>query len=220
MSEDHHHFTKVTPGRGTKTNIVTPNPQPPTRLPRFQSEVTARTTLFPTAEESIEEDWVDIDMGASNLIKLETLLPEMKQCKSPTTKDVITFKRELVTALTKCPDPHTDQGYAYIVETETEYQARTVSIRNQTATPTRPVMPRGNNNASAWKAYDIEQTMFRDHQHYTQQTLEAIDIKFPGYLDKINGHLPEGLTPKEALREIETHVSDTVVSQKLGNNLI
>ena len=103
MSEDHSDFTKVTPGRGTKTNIVTPHQQHPTRLPRFQSEVTARTTLFPTAEDPIEEDWVDIDMGVSNLIKLETLLPEVKQCKNLTTKDVITFKRETDYCADKVP---------------------------------------------------------------------------------------------------------------------
>ena len=71
-----------------------------------------------------------------------------------------------------------------------------------------------------WKAYEIEQTIFKEHQHYTQQTLEAIDIKFPGYLDKLYAHLPEGLTPKEALKGIETQVSDSVISQQLGNNLI
>ena len=220
MSEDHNNFTKVTPGRGKKTHIVTPNSKHPSRIPKYQSELTARTTLFPTVEEPIESDWVDIEMGASNLIKLETLLPEVKPCKHPTTEDVITFKRELITALTKCPDSHTNQGYAYIIETELEYQARTVSKRTQTETPQRPTIPRGNNNNSACKAYDIEQTIFREHQHYTQQTLEAIDLKFPGYLDKINGHLPEGLTPKEALKGIEIHVSDTVVAQQLGNNLI
>ena len=43
---------------------------------------------------------------------------------------------------------------------------------------------------------------------------------FPGYLDKLNGHLPEGLKPKDALNRVEAQVSDSVVSQQLGNNLI
>ena len=123
---------------------MTPNKQHPTRIPKYQSEVTARATLFLTAEDPIEGDWANINMGASNFIKLETLLPEVKPCKQPTTKDVITFKRELITALTKCPDPHKDQEYAYIVETAAEYQARTISKRNQTVTPVRPVIPRDN----------------------------------------------------------------------------
>ena len=104
MSEDYNPFTKVTPGRGTKTNIVTPNPQHPTRIPRFQSEVTARTTLFPTVQDPVEEDWTDIDMGITNLIKLETLLPEVKQCKNPTTKDVISLVGVWVWALGQCCD--------------------------------------------------------------------------------------------------------------------
>ena len=119
MSEDSD-FTTVTPGRGKKTNIVTPNPKHPTRIPRFQSELTALASLYPT--ETANEDLVEINMGTNNLIKLETLLPEVRPCKQPTTKDVIKFRRDLISALTKCPDPHTDQGYAYIVETETEYQ--------------------------------------------------------------------------------------------------
>ena len=123
MSEGHNDFTKVTPGRGKKANKVTSNSKHPTRILKYQSELTARAALFPT--ESIKEDWVDIDMGTNNLIKLETLLPERKPCKQPTTKDVITFKKELITALTKCPDPHSDQGYAYIIETKKEYQTRT-----------------------------------------------------------------------------------------------
>ena len=86
MSEDPDSFTKVTPGRGKKTNIVTPNSKHPTRIPKYQSELTARASLFPT-----EEDWVEINMGTNTLIKLETLLPEMRPCKQPTTKDVITF---------------------------------------------------------------------------------------------------------------------------------
>ena len=152
MSEDHKDFTKVTPGRGKKTNIVTPNTRHPSRIPQYQSAIKARTTLFPQLEE--EEDWIEIDMGTTNLIKLETLLPEQKPFKQP-------FKQELITALTKCPDPRSDQGYAYIIETEAEYQTRTVSKRKQTVTPERPVIPLGNNNNSAWKAYEIEQTTFK-----------------------------------------------------------
>eukprot|EP00534_Pseudo-nitzschia_fraudulenta_P012609 CAMPEP_0201215518 /NCGR_PEP_ID=MMETSP0851-20130426/189009_1 /ASSEMBLY_ACC=CAM_ASM_000631 /TAXON_ID=183588 /ORGANISM="Pseudo-nitzschia fraudulenta, Strain WWA7" /LENGTH=210 /DNA_ID=CAMNT_0047504991 /DNA_START=917 /DNA_END=1547 /DNA_ORIENTATION=- len=121
MSEDHKDFTKVTPGRGKKTNIVTPNSKHPTKIPKYQSKLTAQATLFPTTE-PIEEDWVDINMRTNNLIKRERLLPERKPRKQATTKNVITFKRELITALKKCPDHHSDQGYAYIIETEEEYQ--------------------------------------------------------------------------------------------------
>ena len=89
MSEDYKDFTKVTPGRGKKTNIVTP-PINPTRFPRFQSELTAQKSLFQTEE---EEDWIDSEMVTSNtLIKLETLLPDRRLFKHPTTKDVIIFK--------------------------------------------------------------------------------------------------------------------------------
>ena len=220
MSEDHKDFTKVTPGRGKKTNIVTPNTKHPSRIPRYQSELTVQATLFPRETEPTEEDWTGIKMGTNNLIKLETLLPERKPFKQPTTKDVITFKRELITALTKCPDPRSDQGYAYIIETEEEYQAMTVSKRQQTKTPTRPEIPLGNKNNSAWKAYEIEQTTFKEYQHYTQQTLEVINIMFPGFLDKRNGHLPEGLKLKTALDRVEAQVTDSVVSQQLGNNII
>ena len=112
MSEDTD-FITVTPGRGKKTNIVTPNTKHPTRIPKYQSELTAVASLFPTEtvnEDTVDEDWVEINMGTNNLIKLETLLPEVRPCKQPTTKDVIKFRRELIAALTKCPDPHTDQG--------------------------------------------------------------------------------------------------------------
>ena len=182
MSEDTD-FITVTPGRGKKTNIVTPNTKHPTRIPRFQSELTAaQASLFHT-ETVNEEDWVEINMGTNNLIKLETLLPEVRPCKQPTTKDVIKFRRDLISALTKCPDPHTDQGYAYIIETETEYQTRTDPQQQQSTTPARPKIPHGNNNNSAWKTCEIEQTAFKEYQHYAQQTLEAIDIMFPGQLE-------------------------------------
>ena len=136
MSEDTD-FTTVTPGRGKKTNIVTPNTKHPTRIPKYQSELTALASLFPTGTEDEDDDWVEINMGTSNLIKLETLLPEVRPCKLPTTKDVIKFRRDLIAALTKCPDPHTDQGYAYIIETETEYQSRTDPQQPQSTTPVR-----------------------------------------------------------------------------------
>ena len=74
MSEDTG-FTTVTPGRGKKTNIVTPNSKHPTRIPKYQSELTALASLFPT-EATTEEDWVEINMGTNNLIKLETLLSQ------------------------------------------------------------------------------------------------------------------------------------------------
>ena len=215
MSEDPDSFTKVTPGRGKKTNIVTPNSKHPTRIPKYQSELTARASLFPT-----EEDWVEINMGTNTLIKLETLLPEMRPCKQPTTKDVITFRSELISALSKCPDPLTDQGYAYIIETESEYQARTDPQLKQTVTPVRPKIPHGNNNNSAWKTYEIEQTTFKEYQHYAQQTLEAIDIKFPGQLERRNGQLPQGLKPDTAISKIAAQVADTIVSQRIANNLI
>ena len=94
MSEDPNNFTRVTPGRGKKTNIVTPSSKHPTRIPRYQSELTAIASLFPT--ETSEEEWVEINIGTNNLIKLETLLPEMRPCKQPTTKDVIKFRREMI----------------------------------------------------------------------------------------------------------------------------
>ena len=87
-------------------------------------------------------------------------------------------------------------------------------------TPVKPAIPHGNNNNSAWKAYEIEQTMFKEYQHYTQQALEAINIMFPGFLDRQNGHLPKELKPKAALARVETQVIDSVVLQQLGYNLI
>ena len=45
MSEDSD-FTTVTPRRGKKTNIVTPNTKHPTRIPKYQSELTALASLF------------------------------------------------------------------------------------------------------------------------------------------------------------------------------
>ena len=133
---------------------------------------------------------------------------------------MIIFKRELITALTKCPDPRTDQGYAYIIETETEYQSRTDPQQKQTTTPVRSKIPHGNNNNSAWKTYEIEQTAFKEYQHYAQQALEAIDIMFSGQLERRNGQLPQGLRPDTAMTKIEEQVAVTVVSQRLANNLI
>ena len=66
-----------------------------------------------------------------------------KPFSQPSTKDVITFKRELITALTKCPDPGSRQGYAYIIETEEEYKARTSKKHTQTETPIRPTILSG-----------------------------------------------------------------------------
>ena len=84
----------------------------------------------------------------------------------------------------------------------------------------RPVIPHGNNNNSTWKTYEIEQTAIREYQHYAQQTLEAIDIMFPGQLERRNGQLPQGFKPDTALTKIETQVSDSIVSWQLANNLI
>ena len=64
MSEGDKGFTKVTPGRGTKTNIVTPGTKHPTAIPRYlQSETTARKSLF---QDTKEEDWSELKMGANN----------------------------------------------------------------------------------------------------------------------------------------------------------
>ena len=65
MSEDYDNFTKVTPRRGKKTNIVKPND--PTRFPKFQSELTAQKSLFTNVE---EEDWIDTMVSNNTLIKL------------------------------------------------------------------------------------------------------------------------------------------------------
>ena len=47
MSEADNSFTKVTPGRGKKTNIVTPNTRHPSRIPQnLQSKLAAQTTIF------------------------------------------------------------------------------------------------------------------------------------------------------------------------------
>ena len=163
MSETDKGFTKVTPGRGTKTNIVTPGAKDPPETPRYlQSEITARKSLFENLPEveraeptdQTEEDWAELTMGPnSQLLQLQTLMPERKPFSQPTTKDVITFKRELITALTKCPDPETRQGYAYIMETEEEYQTRTSKKHTQTQTPVRPTMPRNSKNSHEWNVY-------------------------------------------------------------------
>ena len=219
MSEADKSFTKVTPGRGKKTNIVTPGTKYPTEIPRLlQSEITARQSLF---QDAPEEDWTDFNMGPnSQFLQLQTLMPERKPFNQPTTKDVITFKRELITALTKCPDPTSRQGYACIMETETEYKARTSATHTQTQTPIRPTMPRNSTNSNVWKAFDMDHHAFMRHQHYEIQALEMIDIMFPGYLDKPDGPLPEELLPKTAMTQIESQVKDTVVSQRLGTNLL
>mmetsp|Transcript_6271 Transcript_6271/g.14814 ORF Transcript_6271/g.14814 Transcript_6271/m.14814 type:complete len:443 (+) Transcript_6271:91-1419(+) len=226
MSETDKGFTKVTPGRGKKTNIVTPGPETPRYL---QSEITARQSLFQDPPEetrtdptdSPEEDWSELTMGPnSQLLQLQTLMPERKPFSQPTTKDVITFKRELITALTKCPDPETRQGYAYIMETEEEYKTRTSRNHVQTQTPVRPAMPRGSKDNNLWKAFEMDHRAFMRHQHYEIQALEVIDIMFPGFLDKPDGPLPEELLPKAAMGQIEDQVKDTVVSQQLGNNLL
>ena len=212
-------FTKVTPGRGTKTNIVTPGTKHPSEIPRYlQSEITARQSLF---QNPSTEDWTDLTMGPnSQLLQLQTLMPERKPFSQPTTKDVITFKRELITALTKCPDPGSRQGYAYIMETEEEYKARTTMKHTQTETPIRPTMPRNSKDSNLWKAFDMDHSAFMRHQHYEIQALEMIDIMFPGYLEKPDGPLPEELLPKEAMEQVEDQVKDSVVSQQLGNNLL
>ena len=230
MSEADNSFTKVTPGRGKKTNIVTPGTKDPQEAPRYlQSEITARQSLFKDLPEVVktdttdppEEDWTDLTMGpTSQLLQLQTLMPERKPFSQPTTKDVITFKRELITALTKCPDPETRQGYAYIMETEEEYQTRTSKNHTQTQTPVRPTMPRNSKDSNEWKAFDMDHSAFMRHQHYEIQALEVIDIMFPGYLEKPDGPLPEELLPKTAMKQIEDQVKDTVVSQQLGNNLL
>ena len=222
MSEADNSFTNVTPGRGKKINIVTPGTKHPTRIPRyFRSEQTAQTTLFKLDSEE-EEDWVYCIMGGSarNLIQVQTLLPERKPCTQPTTKDVIKFNRELIMALTKCLDPQSNQGYAYIIETEVEYQTRTISKWKQTPTPVRSTFPQEGATSGAWRAYEAKQTVFTEYRHYVQQTLEIIDIMFPGGLPKPNGHLHEKLLPKEAMETIETSTADTVASRQLGNNLI
>ena len=78
MSETDKSFTKITPGRGKKTNIVTPGPKTPRYL---QSEITARQSLFQDPPEetrtdtadSPEEDWTDLTMGPnSQLLQLAT----------------------------------------------------------------------------------------------------------------------------------------------------
>ena len=43
---------------------------------------------------------------------------------------------------------------------------------------------------------------------------------FPGSLEKPNGYLPEDMDPQTALLMIETQAKDSVVSQRLGNDLI
>ena len=230
MSETDKGFTKVTPGRGTKTNIVTPGTKDPAETPRYlQSEITAQQSLFQEPpevdrtdqEDNPEEDWTDLTMGPNiQLLQLQTLMPERKPFSQPTTKDVITFKRELITALTKCPDPESRQGYAYIMETEVEYRTRTSVNHTQTKAPDRPTMPRGSKDSNLWKAYDMDHSAFMRHQHYEIQALEVIDIMFPGYLEKPDGPLPEELLPKAAMELIEDQVKDTVVTQQLGNNLL
>ena len=102
---------------------------------------------------------------------------------------MITFKRELITALTKCPDPGSRQGYAYIMETEAEYKTRTSLNHTQTVTPIRPTMPRNSKDSNLWKAFDMDHSAFMRHQHYEIQALEMIDIMFPGYLEKPDGPL-------------------------------
>mmetsp|Transcript_21670 Transcript_21670/g.48696 ORF Transcript_21670/g.48696 Transcript_21670/m.48696 type:complete len:147 (+) Transcript_21670:65-505(+) len=129
--------------------------------------------------------------SARNPMQVQTLLPERKPFTQPTTKDVIAFKRELITALTKCLDPQTNRGYAYLIKTEAEYQTRTISNCKQTPTPVRPTFPRESDSSSTWRAYEAKQTVFTEYQRYLQQTLEIIDIVFPGCLYKPNGHLPE-----------------------------
>jgi len=131
----------------------------------------------------------------------------------PTKVDIVTFRRCVASALTRCASATLSKGgHAFLILDESDYRNRLQDQKAALPTmPKTPIRPDDTANKHQWYTYKYNVKVYEQSEAYDQQVKELIIAKFPGGLtgkkDK-EGYLPINLTAKEALGYIEGKLRD------------
>ena len=169
------------------------------------------------SDSSIESN--DSDMPESTFTSVAGLLKDAKAnmdpVAEPTKVDIVTFRRCVASALTRCASATLSKGgHAFLVLDKSDYRNR---LEDQEAElplmPKTHVRPADAASKHQWYTYKYNVEVYEQSEAYDQQVKEIIIGKFPGGLtgkkDK-EGYLPINLTAKEALAYIEGKLRDNV----------
>ena len=194
-----------------------------------------KTNKLPTTRTNEEVDfWEYRNMTASTeptkLINyMNTGATAMQENLSPTTVDVIAFKKRIATALTKChTHTHTKGGHVFLILDEDEYRTR---IKDQTASlpvrPTQPTKPVGTAtklvSSTAYKMWEDDLREYTTCENYDQQIKDLIELKFPNGLAGLRDEeddLPISLTASQAIAHVMEKVSDEVLTNKCFKDIL
>eukprot|EP00536_Pseudo-nitzschia_multiseries_P004972 jgi/Psemu1/11400/gm1.11400_g len=198
------------PQRRKKSNIPVITPEPRSnRTTTFWNSYSALTNITeseanvesqdnteqPTDEDTewyggmttITEDQDDLEYYMA-LQGAKTMLP----VNNPTKMDLVKFKSNLATALTKCSPTSYVGGHVFLILDQEEYRNR---VQDQDIDlPEQPTKPKLPPNVTS---------------KYDQQALDIIQRKFPGGLNGLKddeGNLPIKLFAKEALKPLEGNI--------------
>ena len=172
--------------------------------------------------EGEETDWLyDHDTMPSTIDEWESLVSHMPgqgtgtPIADPTLMDLINYKTELATALTKCSMDKYFGGYVFIImNDEEEYQNR---IGDQDKKhplpeiPTRPSEPTEPTRTNLFK-FSNQKKKYKEYLKYNQEAVDMLERKFPGGLNGLKddaGNLPIQLPIKAAL----DHITNNIVAE-------
>ena len=135
--------------------------------------------------------------------------------------DVVKLREVLGSALANQTCSTYDEGFSWIVDTETDYTHRTgASTPYTTLTmpkgPTRPTEPLPTASSNDYKWYTLEHHKYKTYVHWNKQALIALEHRFPGSLTPKRNKfeaLPSTYTIREAVEYLESLV-DTAIEKR------
>jgi len=205
-----------------------PAPQQQTDENPEDSTSTSTANLTDTEDDdsifSMTSDTASIPLG--NLISdMKTLQADL----TPITKDrnyaqVVIFREAMGSTLARYSDSKHDSGFSWLVDTTTTYQER---LGNATATlpkkPTRPIEPADETkNKSEWYKNARDLKHYKECNHWENQILTAIELKFPRSLEaKKNrfGGFPLTFTSQEAIELVANTVNKKISRRQAHSDI-
>ena len=170
---------------------------------------------------SLQTDWDSADEMSANDKDTDSLVTHMGQdtentpIDDPTLMDIIKYRNQLATALTKCSMDKYFGGYVFIImNDEEEYQNRIGDHKKEhklPGIPMRPKEPEEPTRAALFK-HSNQKKKYKEYLKYNQEAVDLIELKFPDGLNGLKdeaGNLPIQLKAKAALE----HITNNIVSE-------
>eukprot|EP00536_Pseudo-nitzschia_multiseries_P003829 jgi/Psemu1/8629/gm1.8629_g len=150
----------------------------------------------------------------------------LKPITEPTSIDIYEFKKTLANALAEVTSIKYIQGggYAFLLETEAQYQTRDPNTEYPTA-PSEPHELDGDTEltSDAYKLWKRRRALYVEWNKYDREALLIVDRKFPTMLDDLKDPIseafPRGTTALNAFQTMEEDLCSTDAQHQLTREI-